>query len=83
MGCTVFSPTVFGLTITLLTSLPVRGSARTTDVIRLVSRSGSAACSNPAMASIEQNRIKMFRNLRYEHSSPRGGGPILNGIILL
>jgi hypothetical protein len=66
VAATVFSLTVLGVTTTLLTSLPVFGSDRTTDVMRLDCTGFSAAGHNPATsppsAIIEQNRIKMFSN---------------------
>src|SRR3954468_22378362 len=66
LAATCFSPTDLGVTITLLTSLPVRGSDRTTDVMRLEWSGASAASEAPASrvptALIEQKRIKMFSN---------------------
>src|SRR3954447_19755435 len=64
---TVRCATVFGVTTTLLTSLPVRGSARTTDVTRFGVLAGGSAAERAEAANrlpihiVEQNRIKMFR----------------------
>jgi hypothetical protein len=57
--------TVFGVTTMLLTSLPVRGSDRTTDVI-FPGRAGKSAphrvaASNPPIHIVEQKRTQMFR----------------------
>src|SRR3954471_12293755 len=65
VAATGLSGTVFGVTITLLTNLPLRGSARTTDVMRF----GGAGTSPPNAAQarqapihiIKQKRMKMFR----------------------
>jgi hypothetical protein len=51
--------------ITLLTSLPLRGSARTTEVVRLGGADESAAKSaapanKPPIHIVEQRRMKMF-----------------------
>src|SRR6187402_2876426 len=71
-GATTFSgtvrcATVFEVTTTLLTSLPVRGSDRTTEVIRFGELAGGSAPESAEADNrqpihiVEQNRMKMFR----------------------
>jgi hypothetical protein len=65
VAATGLSGTVLGVTITLLTNLPLRGSARTTDVMRFGGAATSPANATPASQApvdiIKQNRIDMFR----------------------
>ena len=65
VAATGLSGTVLGVTITLLTNLPLRGSARTTDVMRFggagTSPPNAAPASHPPIDIIKQNRMKMFR----------------------
>ena len=64
-AATGLSGTVFGVTMTLLTNLPLRGSARTTDVMRFGGAGTSPPNAAPARHTpidiVKQNRMKMFR----------------------